>query len=520
MACVPIRYWICLTILFIGIVSILNRLNVNIAIVSMVNEEANETEHPNICPALSLKFDDEDREVIDPSTEKSVDDLPETANEEDDYERTGPRYEWSPELQGIVLGSFFWTYFICQTPSGYIAGRYGGYVPICISLLVSGIISIAIPFVIPLSVYAFISLRIILGIFQSAIFPGLFVLLCSWFPLHERSTAIAVNDIGPNAGNLIILFSSGFIINALTWKAMFWLPGALSLLAFACVVLFLRNKPEDHSLVSKDELDHIRGRDVTKGSRRGSRKGSESGGRVNELEESMNNRVTREPIPWLKIFSNKAVWAFLIFKFCRAFTGYLLSSEMPTYLKTVLHEDVVTIGIVSSIHTSLHIIAVITGARVSEILIVRGFFSRTNGRKTFSLLSGLLSAVFLALIPIFRCNLHAVRAIYIAGGLFTGCGTPTDSSLPAEMSTKFHGILFALGNLFANIPGFLAPMMSGAVLEAVPNRWVAWDIIFFSVAGMLMCANVVFLIFASAKRQDFDLTPSERRESRRLSSLK
>jgi hypothetical protein len=274
--------------------------------------------------------------------------------------------------------------------------------------------------------------------------------------------------------------------------------------------------PEDHSLVSEQELDHIRGRDVDKEMRTRSESNKSV---LNEFEESLTNKITREPIPWLRILSNKAVLTMLLFKFSRSFLGYLISSEMPTYMKTVLHVDVVSIGMLTGVHLLVHIIAVIISARFTEMLIIRGVFSRTNGRKAMSLLSGFASAAFMVMIPIMRCNLTAVKGIYIATGFFAGCGTATDSSLSAEMSTKFHAILFALGNLCANIPGFLAPMITGAVLESVPDRWKAWDIVFFSVGGWLCFANIVFLIFASAKRQDFDLTRSERRASRRLSSL-
>lgn len=507
MACVPIRFWICMILCFIGVISILNRLNLNIAIVSMVENPKNETKHSNVCPALNLKSNFN-------KSNSFVHDLNPDDVEEEEY--TGEQFDWSPELQGIILGSFYWTYFISQTPAGYIVGRYGGLYPICISLLVSGIISIASPFLIPISAYAFIGSRVVLGIFQSCIFSALFVIGCSWVPLHERSTAVALIDIGPHIGNLIVLFSSGFLIKAYTWQIMFWGPGALSLVAFAIVAFFLRNDPETHRLVGETELDHIRGR-ISKSP--DSRRASEGSVRyIDEMEESVRNNVkTRDSIPWLEILMNGPVLAFLFFRFCRAFVTYLIAAELPTYLKVVLREDIVSVGIIISIYTAIHIIAAMTSARLAEFFIQRGILSRTNCRKFFSLLSGSMSAIFLVLIPIAGCNRTLVRIFFAIEAIFTGCGTSSDGPVAAEMSTKFHAIIYALGNMAGNIPGFMAPQITGMAVQHIGDQWTAWKVVFFSIAGLLMFANLIYIVWFSAKRQLFDLTPKERRASRRLS---
>lgn len=500
MSFIPVRYLICLMLSCIGTISILNRLNVNVAITSMVREDNHTKEHPDMCPSLKLLL---------PKGNESLSAL--AANE-----AQHERFNWSPEMQGIVMGCFFWTYFLCQTPSGFIAGRFGGYVPICVSLVVSGIVSIVAPFVTHISVYILVALRVILGIVQAAIFPGLFVLACSWVPLHERSSAIAFADVSANIGSLVSFFISGFVIKAYGWKMMFWLPGTLSLLTAAIVIPFLRNNPEDHRFVSKTELDLIRGRDKKTASRRA----SESNKDGIEYEESLANTTTREAVPWRSILTNGPVWAMLLFRFARGCVTYLQASEMPTYVATVLHEDVVISGLVSSVNCGIHIITALVMTKMSEVAIVRGFLTRTNCRKSLSLLSGFMSAVTIMLIPIFRCNRSYVRVLYAANGFFVGCGIATDSTLPAEMSTKFHGILYAIANLSANIPGFLIPMLSGAALESFPDRWMAWNTVFFSIGSLLICANLLFLVMASAKRQDFDLSPRERSASRRLSSLK
>ena len=36
-----------------------------------------------------------------------------------------PTYDWTPEQQGIILGSFFYGYITTQILGGYLAGRFG-----------------------------------------------------------------------------------------------------------------------------------------------------------------------------------------------------------------------------------------------------------------------------------------------------------------------------------------------------------------------------------------------------------
>lgn len=455
----------------------------------MVIQTNTSATHPNLCPARHRRH-----------TNVTVVKI--------EYKDDGDRFDWSPETQGLLLGSFFWTYFLFHTPHGYIAGRYGGRVPICIALLVSGVISLVSPVVAHLpSVTYLILLRSFMGVFQAGIFPGLFVTACNWVPVHERSTILAVNEAGPSIGLILMQFLSGYLIKAYSWTILFYAPGAASLVAFVFVLLFLRNRPEEHPLVSQQELQYIRRPPVA----------DESTALIGDDDDDDDDEgavvghQSRDPIPWCGMLTNKSVAAFLFFKFARALAFYLLTAEMPTYFHAVLQEDLVAIGIITSSATGITLISLLVTARAADFLIERRYLSRTKTRKLFCLFAGFANAIFVMLIPALRCNRLAVIAVFFVGAVFYGCQTGSDTPLPAEMTTKYYAVLYAIGIVFANIPGFLSPMLTGYVLGSIDDQWLAWSILFYSTGALLIFASILFMVFVSAKRQDFDFSPTERR---------
>ena len=168
-------------------------------------------------------------------------------------------FDWSPQLQGSVLSCFFWTYPFFQIPSGYIANRFGGRYPIIFSFFITAVITALGPTFAHISPYLFIASRAVMGIFQAAIFPGLFVVIMKWMPLNERSMGMAINEIGIHiSANTVISFTSGFLIKKFTWTAMFYFPATAALITVFVTAVLLRNTPEEHFLITDEEIAYIK----------------------------------------------------------------------------------------------------------------------------------------------------------------------------------------------------------------------------------------------------------------------
>ncbi|CAH2096652.1 unnamed protein product [Euphydryas editha] len=57
-----------------------------------------------------------------------------------------PVFDWSQSIRDTILSSFFWGYIVLQIPAGMLTGRFGGRVLILVSMAVTGIVNLIVPF--------------------------------------------------------------------------------------------------------------------------------------------------------------------------------------------------------------------------------------------------------------------------------------------------------------------------------------------------------------------------------------
>jgi sugar phosphate permease len=480
----PVRYILCLVCTLTSFTAYLSRSNLSIAIVSMTEKpKTDNTSSQNIlCPDL----------------------LHDSVSEEEGGVK-GETFDWSPELQGSALGCFYWTYLLFQLPSGYIASRFGARWPITISFILTAILSGLGPIFAHVSPYLFIASRAAMAVTQASIFPGIFVLIMTWMPLYERSMGMAMGEIGIHIGNITLYFTSGFLIRKFTWTSMFYFPAIASVVALIVTTILLRNSPEDHYLMTHEELAYIRKKTIVNKGKDCEMRSSNGSDSMESSSESIEEPVTEHfAVPWKKMMTNKVVITLLFFKFSRYLTITTVTANMPGYFKNVLNESIVSVGINYAIFTGILFVSTLTSAKTSEIMIAKGWFTRTNCRKFFSIFSGLISSIAFMMIPVMRCNIIAAKFFFYLYAVCIGSLIATDALIPAEITTNFSAILFSIGNMSTIVPAFIGPFVVGSVLGKYGVEWIAWDIIMHSFGAIGIVTSIVFLLFISAEKQDFD----------------
>lgn len=97
------------------------------------------------------------------------------------------QYDWSQELQGYILSSFYVGYVLMHIPYGLMSERIGGKPVILIAMFLSAALSIATPFAVRHGgAYALIGVRFLLGCVQAGLYPSIATLLAAWVPKVER----------------------------------------------------------------------------------------------------------------------------------------------------------------------------------------------------------------------------------------------------------------------------------------------------------------------------------------------
>ena len=89
---------------------------------------------------------------------------------------------------GYVFSAFAWLYTLCQIPGGWFLDRVGSRVTYFIAIFGWSVATLFQGFATGLM--SLIGLRAITGIFEAPAFPTNNRMVTSWFPEHERASAV------------------------------------------------------------------------------------------------------------------------------------------------------------------------------------------------------------------------------------------------------------------------------------------------------------------------------------------
>lgn len=129
---------------------------------------------------------------------------------------------------GLLMSAFFWSYIPGQFPAGWLTERLGACYVLAGGVAIWGIatgLTGAVE-----SFTAFLVLRVILGVGESAMYPATCVVLAEQVPDRNRGAAnglIAASVLfGPSFGVL----AGGMVMSTFGWRPVFLASGALTLL--------------------------------------------------------------------------------------------------------------------------------------------------------------------------------------------------------------------------------------------------------------------------------------------------
>lgn len=231
-------------------------------------------------------------------------------------------YDWSPKTQGIVLGSFWYSYMCMQVPSGRMAEEFGGKWIVAISLFGSALINIITPFITG-SLAVLVTSRVILGVLQGGIFPSCYAMLYTWMPQKERSFSLACMDVGGTLGSIVAASVTGYLSEhgfAGGWPSSFYVSGLISAITFAIWIVYTHSFPEEHPFISEAELRYIQ----------------QTRGTGKNALGAISNKISG-PVPWRAILTSAPVLAVIASKFSLGWTFFTILSKLPAYLNDVLH---------------------------------------------------------------------------------------------------------------------------------------------------------------------------------------
>lgn len=164
---------------------------------------------------------------------------------------------------GLAAGAFFWGYCLLEVPSNIILERVGARRWIARIMVSWGLLSAATAFVTgPVS---FFIVRVLLGVAEAGLFPGLLLYFHRWFPQHHRGRVVGWFLTGlPLATAIGAPLSTAFlqlegVAGLHGWQWMFLGEGLPTALIGIAVLFVLTERPEEARWLSAEQRAWLQG---------------------------------------------------------------------------------------------------------------------------------------------------------------------------------------------------------------------------------------------------------------------
>lgn len=353
--------------------------------------------------------------------------LPVTANSQ--FVDLSNRFAWDASQQGILLGAFAIGTAPLQVIGGRLAEIYGSKWVLLAGCLGTALTNLTIPYIAHFSYLMLVVNRVLMGIAQAGMEPGLMCLLAEWLTPSETGFFISMLLFAICIGFFLGSLCSSFILAlGYGWPLAYYVSGGLNLLVALLWVLYADSSPQFSRYISPGELKfvrheqkksqieqqqqpspptkstqldliiaHHRTSNNTAGSQvnsnnynnnnigdlDGEDKRDISSLSASQLNSKFNDSSTRKATtinganedseqkqaPWVNILTTRSVWAFIICKISIRWCADVFGNELPTYLANVLHLSIKFNGILNGTSSALFsIFSFTTGWLVNELL--------------------------------------------------------------------------------------------------------------------------------------------------------
>ncbi|WP_425802735.1 MFS transporter [Desulfitobacterium sp. Sab5] len=373
-------------------------------------------------------------------------------------------FNWSATQFGLVSTAFFMGYACTMIIGGWLADRFGGGKVIIFGALWWSIFVFLTPFGTSLGLMVII--RMMMGMGEGVALPAISSMVAKWIPKKEAGLAQGICLVGVPLGITLTMPFAAWIIQAHSWKMVFWTFAFTAPIWILIWLRFGKDKPENDPNLSQEELAYI------KSTQDGSQ---EMAGRYTDLTPK-------------DIFSTPSVWTGAVSFFCTNYLFYLFMTWLPTYF---MKGRGLQLG-QSALYTMMpYIVAVFTypiGGYLADKAAAK--FEDNMGRKIFPVF-GMISAGILLILGSQAANaVNAVALISASNGLL--CLTMGGYySMPMVFSRKNAGKITGLWSTFATIGGITAPLLTGVVVDAYGYTFALYLGAGISIIGSLILLTTV-----------------------------
>jgi ACS family hexuronate transporter-like MFS transporter len=325
--------------------------------------------------------------------------------------------------------------------------------------------------------------RVLLGVGEGGGFPGITKAVAEWFPVRERSTAMGLINAGTAFGGMVAPPLAAVVLSyhywpgspaggdASPWRWVFFLSGSLG---FAwCVWWFWLY----HPAATHPRL---------------------TGGERAELQEIIGAKqgASEGPsIPWLQLFTYRAVWGLMLCKFLGDAVWYFIANWLPKYLIDARGYDIKGMAAFAWMPWAGAGVGCIVVGYFSSWLITRGFSVNASRKVALAVSVAVMPSLFM--VPYIESNAWVIVP-FIIGYFGQQAWSTLVMTLPTDLFPRAAiGSVAGLVGFGGAIGGIVFNKLGGFWLDAHPmadfSAGERWGPIFFF-AGILHIVSFIVIL--------------------------
>lgn len=332
------------------------------------------------------------------------------------------------------------------------------------------------------SLWALLSMRILLGVAEGVALPSMNNMVSRWFPQIERSRAVGLAMAGFNLGSAIGLLISPIIMSKAGIFGPFVMFGLFGFLWVLVWLALVSTTPAQHPSISSYELDYIDK----------SRKPITS----TQIHPGHSTMIP----PFKKLLSKLPTWALISANAMHSWGFFVILSWMPLYFNTIYHVDLRQAAWFSAFPWAMMAILGYAAGAMSDMLIQSGR-TVTFTRKLMQSIGFLGPGVALLGLNAAKSPSMASAWLTVAVGLssFSHSGFLVNLQ---EIAPQYAGVLHGMSNTAGTLAAIIGTIGAGYFVEKMG-----------SFRGFLMLTSFLYFIAAlfwdlvsTGERVDFDET--------------
>lgn len=380
------------------------------------------------------------------------------------------QFHWTETDFSHIVMAFTAAYAIGLISFGWVIDKVGTKIGYSIAIGFWGLMGML--HAVARSVFGFSLARVGLGLGEAGNYPAAMKAVAEWFPKKERALATGIFNAGTSFGVVLALLIVPWILANYGWQHVFWITGSFGFVWLIFWLIFY-DIPSRQKRLTEEEYELI-----TSG------------------QEDANKVEGNVAVNWLKLFSFRQTWAYIVGKALLDPIYWFFLFWLPSYFASTFGLDLKKPSLELMIIYAATTVGSIGGGYISSRLIKQGW-PTLKARKAALLIFAIIE-LSVILVQFATTPWMAVGLLSLAVAVHQACATNIFTMSSDMFPKQAVSSVVGIGGMAGAVGGILFPILIGWLLDsykAAGNLSAGYNIL-FTICGCtyLVALGIIHLL--------------------------